>query len=214
MVFSEFRRICKLSDPLDLYEFDNEIGKGSYYTLHLAKEKATQQLFAVKKITVTADFKVKSSLLQEIKMHMEVNLKCPNIVEFHDAFWLETNGGGTLFLVLEYMDGGCLTDVAYETVMRERQIAVVCHEVLQAIIYLHDNGIIHRDIKSDNIWLGIDGRVKLMEFSSCAIIRPEETRKSIIGTPYWYTFFHYLRCSGKLRLTFVFVQDGPGSRQM
>ncbi|XP_032931976.1 serine/threonine-protein kinase PAK 1-like isoform X6 [Catharus ustulatus] len=105
-----------------------------------------------------------------------------NIVNYVDSYLVH----GELWLVMEYMDGGSLYDVITEASMEEGEIAVVSRECLQGLAFLHSKQVIHRDIKSHNILLGLDGSVKLADFGLAAQLTAEQSkRRSAVGTTYW-----------------------------
>lgn len=66
-----------------------------------------------------------------------------------------------MWVVMEYMEGGSLTDVVTANLMTEGQIAAVSRETALGLEHLHRHGVIHRDIKSDNVLLSLQGDIKL-----------------------------------------------------
>ena len=77
------------------------------------------------------------------------------VVDMYSSFLV----GNELWVVMELLEGGALTDVVTKTPLNEEQIATVCKSVLQALVFLHSKGVIHRDIKSDSILLTRDYQV-------------------------------------------------------
>lgn len=86
----------------------------------------------------------------------------PNIVNYIDSFLYKNE----LWVVMEYMEGGSLTDVVTANLMSEGQIAAVSRETALGLEHLHKHGVIHRDIKSDNVLLSMQGDVKLSKCPS------------------------------------------------
>ncbi|NWY35836.1 PAK3 kinase, partial [Pheucticus melanocephalus] len=93
--------------------------------------------------------------------------------------------GEELWLVMEYMDGGALSDVISKTYLSEVEMAAISRECLQGLDFLHSNHVIHRDVKSDNILLRTDGSVKLGQYI-LGQLTPEKNRKSVIAGTIWW----------------------------
>jgi len=110
-----------------------------------------------------------------------------NIVEYIEAFIVD---GNKLWVVMELMDGGCLTDVLEQYTsgisLNEGQIAHVCLQTLKSLAYIHGCHRIHRDIKSDNFLLNSKGEVKVADFGYAAqLTKDKRNRQTVVGTPYW-----------------------------
>ncbi len=77
--------------------------------------------------------------------------------------------------------------IALPTSLTEEEIATIIGESVKGLEYLHKNNLIHRDIKSGNLLLTSDGRLKLADFGVSAQLTSENhyRAKSFIGTPYW-----------------------------
>jgi len=178
-VIKTLRSIVSIGDPDQKYENYKKIGQGASGTVYTAEEVATGRQVAIKQMALANQPK-KDLIINEIKVMRDFRQN--NIVNYMDSFLK----GDELWVVMEYLAGGSLTDVATETCMEEGQIAAVCRECLLALEFLHGRNVIHRDIKSDNVLLGMDGSVKITDFGFCARITQEQNkRQTMVGTPYW-----------------------------
>lgn len=155
-ILEKLRTIVSVGDPNRKYTKMEKIGQGASGTVYTAIETSTGMEVAIKQMNLSQQPK-KELIINEILV-MRENKHC-NVVNYLDSYLVSEE----LWVVMEYLPGGSLTDVVTETCMDEGQISAVCREVLQALEFLHSNQVIHRDIKSDNILLGLDGSVKLSE---------------------------------------------------
>ncbi|XP_036919895.1 STE20-like serine/threonine-protein kinase isoform X2 [Sturnira hondurensis] len=196
MSFFNFRKIFKLGsekkkkqyehvkrdlNPEEFWEIIGELGDGAFGKVYKAQNKETNVLAAAKVIDTKSEEE-----LEDYMVEIDILASCdhPNIVKLLDAFYYENN----LWILIEFCAGGAVDAVMLELErpLTESQIQVVCKQTLEALNYLHDNKIIHRDLKAGNILLTLDGDIKLADFGvSAKNTRTIQRRDSFIGTPYW-----------------------------
>uniref|UniRef100_A0A8C3ES96 non-specific serine/threonine protein kinase n=3 Tax=Corvus TaxID=30420 RepID=A0A8C3ES96_CORMO len=179
----QFRAALQLvvspGDPREYLDSFIKIGEGSTGIVCIATEKHTGKQVAVKKMDLRKQQR-RELLFNEVVIMRDYHHE--NVVDMYNSYLV----GDELWVVMEFLEGGALTDIVTHTRMNEEQIATVCLSVLRALSYLHNQGVIHRDIKSDSILLTSDGRIKLSDFGFCAQVSKEvPRRKSLVGTPYW-----------------------------
>ncbi|XP_028854905.1 serine/threonine-protein kinase PAK 6 [Denticeps clupeoides] len=166
-------------DPRSYLDNFMKIGEGSTGVVCIAREKHSGRQVAVKMMDLRRQQR-RELLFNEVVIMRDYQHR--NVVQMFKSALVEEE----LWVIMEYLQGGALTNIVSETRLTEEQIATVCEAVLQALAYLHSQGVIHRDIKSDSILLTLDGRIKLSDFGFCAQISKDiPKRKSLVGTPYW-----------------------------
>lgn len=153
-VVRRLQQICTDADPTKLYRNLVRIGQGASGGVYTAYQVGTNISVAIKQMDLEKQPK-KDLIINEILVMR--SSRHPNIVNYIDSF-LHRN---ELWVVMEYMEGGSLTDVVTANLMTEGQIAAVSRETCQGLEHLHRHGVIHRDIKSDNVLLSLTGDIKL-----------------------------------------------------
>lgn len=172
-------KICSAGDPRENYINLSKIGQGASGGVYIAHAISSDHCVAIKEMNLEKQPK-KELIINEIMTMKEC--KHENIVNFIDTYML----GNNLWIIMEYMEGGSLTDVVTYCMLSEGQIGAVCRETLKGLQFLHSQGVLHRDIKSDNILLSMNGDIKLTDFGFCAQINDiHMKRMTMVGTPYW-----------------------------
>jgi p21-activated kinase 1 len=178
-VIAKLNVICTPGDPTRLYRNLSKIGQGASGGVFTAFQVGSNQSVAIKQMNLEQQPK-KELIINEILVMKESKHK--NIVNFIDSYLHR----GDLWVVMEYMEGGSLTDVVTYNMMTEGQIGAVCRETLRGLEHLHSKGVIHRDIKSDNVLLSLKGEIKVTDFGYCAQISESNAKRTtMVGTPYW-----------------------------
>ena len=176
-------------DPKLKYKIIKTLGDGSFGIVFCAINIQTGMKIAMKQIE-----KLKENVIDDLEIKNEINilkkLDHPNIVKIYEFYNTKKN----YFLITEYYKYGELYNYLKFS-YNETQIAVLFYQVFSGLCYLHENNILHRDLKLENIMIsdiekdintGIDYFwIKIIDFGTAKIFKKSKNEKAVVGSSYY-----------------------------
>lgn len=163
----------------DQFSLSTELGRGAFGVVYLAQDTVTHRQVAIKQIDLES-----TQDLSEIQQEILMLSTCQhdNITQYYGCFMK----GYKLWIIMEYLGAGSCSDLLTAGPFSEQIISYIIGSVLNALLYLHDNGKIHRDIKAANVLIGLNGEVKLADFGVATQLSNNLSKRlTFVGTPYW-----------------------------
>lgn len=161
------------------FELKKTLGEGTYGKVKLAVERSTGEQFAIKYIRKSKihDEHDLNRIRREIKIMS--SLRHPHIIQVHEVF----ENKDKIILVMESADGGELYDYINNRHLTEKDARRVFRQIVSAVKFCHQNGIVHRDLKLENILLDHDNNAKIADFGLSNFYNHTDMLKTYCGSP-------------------------------
>eukprot|EP01118_Nematostelium_gracile_P019680 TRINITY_DN9217_c0_g1_i1.p1 TRINITY_DN9217_c0_g1~~TRINITY_DN9217_c0_g1_i1.p1 ORF type:complete len:549 (-),score=96.41 TRINITY_DN9217_c0_g1_i1:47-1693(-) len=171
-------------DPTKAFTSQCLLGQGAYGSVFKCKHEQTGLILAIKKIKLHG-----KKFQEDVKQEIDLLKKCrhSNIVSYYGSCFHE----GELWILMDYCALGSVADLISDKAdkqlnlrnMKEEQIASLVKALVNGVVYLHANRIVHRDIKCANLLINDQAEIKLADFGVSSQLGLEAV--SVIGTPLW-----------------------------
>src|SRR2546422_4554424 len=164
------------------YSLERELGRGGMGVVYLAREVRLDRPVAIKLLppSKASDPKLRERFLREART--AAKLSHPNIISIHAVEEI----GEFVFFAMSYIEGETLTErVRRRGPLAPSEASRVLRDVAWALAYAHGQGVIHRDVKPDNILLESGGRVLVADFGIASVVAGAGglTSEEVVGTP-------------------------------
>ena len=170
-------------NPTKQFNVMEKLGQGAYGWVYKALDKKTGDLVAIKAIPLNTEHDQDNRKLAS-ELHILSKLRnIPGIISYLGSYLTEHE----LWVVLEFCDAGSIGELVTDSnlALNESHLAACILPVVQALYHIHNENIIHRDIKGENILVLSEGTVKLADFGVACMSNGNSKRNSVQGSPYW-----------------------------
>lgn len=174
----------KLATTLDDFEIISKIGKGCFGTVYKIKRKADGSVYVLKQINIShLSSQARISAINEVQIL--ASLRNPYIVKYYESFIDRSN----LNIIMEFCENGDLDLFIRKQgnrLLPERRIWKIFIQMLVGLHYIHKKNIVHRDLKTLNIFLTRDEDVRIGDMGLAKVFDcSNQFAHSVVGTPYF-----------------------------
>ncbi|NXT64992.1 NEK4 kinase, partial [Chaetops frenatus] len=171
--------------PLAAYCFLRAVGKGSYGEVSLARHRQDRKQYVIKKLNLRSASS-RERRAAELEAQLLSQLRHPNIVTYRESW---QGDDGHLYIVMGFCEGGDLYHKLKEQkgrLLPENQVVEWFVQIAMALQYLHEKHILHRDLKTQNIFLTRTNIIKVGDLGIARVLENQyDMASTLIGTPYY-----------------------------